>query len=197
MVRNYELTPVPAEALERILRAATRGPSAGHSQGVTLVVVEDAARRQAIASLSGEEQWSAKGYPSWLSRAPVHILLCAEPEIYRARYSKPDKRKSRLASWSIPFWYVDAGAAFMLLLLACVEEGLAAGFQGAQNLPGVRELLSIPDEVELLGLMTVGYPAPDVKSSSIEQGRRPWHQAIRRENWFSKPSVTEQNANRL
>jgi nitroreductase len=197
MVRNYRPDSVAKDSLERILAAATRGPSAGHSQGVTLVVVENAERRRAIASLAGEDAWVAKGYPAWLSLAPVHVLLCAEPQIYRSRYSKADKRNSRLASWSIPFWYVDAGAALMLLLLACVEEGLAAGFQGGQNLPGVGDFLGIPTEVELLGLITLGYPAPDVRSSSIERGRRPVQEAIRRENWTNATPPHEQDVNRL
>ena len=45
MVRAYEPEPVPREAIERIVRSVRRGPSAGFSQGLRLVVVTEAGRR--------------------------------------------------------------------------------------------------------------------------------------------------------
>ena len=32
--------------------------------------------------------------------------------------------------WPVPYWFVDAGAALMLLLLAAIDEGLGAGRVG-------------------------------------------------------------------
>ena len=32
--------------------------------------------------------------------------------------------------WPVPYWFVDAGAALMMLLLASLDEGLAAGVSG-------------------------------------------------------------------
>jgi hypothetical protein len=29
--------------------------------------------------------------------------------------------------WPVPYWHLDAGAALMLILLAAIDEGLAAG----------------------------------------------------------------------
>ena len=36
----------------------------------------------------------------------------------------------------MPYWWVDAGASMMLLLLAAVDEGLAAGFLGSHRMSG-------------------------------------------------------------
>lgn len=181
MVRNYLPRPVPDECLERILQAGLRGPSAGFAQGQHLCVVTSAERRRGIAELAGEADYVARGFDPWLSRAPVHLLLCCDPDDYRRRYAQPDK--NGLEEWPVPYWLVDAGAAFMLILLAAVEEGLAAGFLGAHRLEGVRALLQIPDSVEVIGLITLGYAAPDRRSSSLAAGRRPPAEVIHREVW--------------
>ena len=55
MVRAYRPEPVPQDALERVLEAATRAPSAGHSQGQRYIVVQDEARRARIAELCGRK----------------------------------------------------------------------------------------------------------------------------------------------
>ena len=73
----------------------------------------------------------------------------------------------------------------MLILLAAVEEGLAAGFQGAHNLGPLPEFLSIPSQVQVLGLVTLGYAAPDPRPRSIEQVRRQSSSAIHHETWES------------
>jgi nitroreductase len=156
MVRAYLEQEVSDESLERILFAATSGPSAGNSRGVHWVVVRSQTTRSAIAELAQEPLWTAKGYPPWLSRAPLHLVLCLDRSSYTERYALPDKAKS--LEWSTNFPAMDAGAAFMAVLLAAVSENLAAGFQGIHNLPGLETLLKIPDEIEVFGVVTIGHP---------------------------------------
>ena len=49
-------------------------------------------------------------------------------------------------SWPVPYWFMDIGCSVMLLLLAAVNEGLAAGFAGvtAPHFAAYRELLQLP-----------------------------------------------------
>ncbi len=180
MVREYEAQPVERDKLERLLAAALRGPSAGNSQGISLVVVQQPDNRAAIAELAGEADWVARGYPAWLSRAPVHLILCAEPRVYRDRYALPDKGGAE-KNWSVPYWHVDAGCMLMILLLSALEEGLAAGFQGIHNLPGLAELLGIPSQVEPIGLLTLGYSQSTRKGHSTSRPARA--QRIHLEQW--------------
>ena len=184
MVRNYQERVVEESKLQRILEVAQRGPSAGHAQGTSLVVVESAGTRQAIAQLAREENWVAKGYEPWLSRAPVHLILCVEPEEYHRRYAESDKQQAISSrQWPVPYWFVDGGCSLMLILLSAVEQGLAAGFQGAQNLPGLAQLLKIPPQVLPLGVVTLGYAANPRPGSSIQRKRR--QQRVHREVWHS------------
>jgi len=189
MVRRYRTDPVGPDALERIVAAAHRGPSAGYAQGVSLVVVTDAPTRSAIAESAGEPEWLNRGYDPWLSAAPVHLVLCVEPETYRDRYAESGKDPAAL---DIPWWWVDGGSALMLILQAAVDEGLAAGFLGAHAVPGLHDLLGIPTAVEVLGVVTIGHPLADRRSSSLDRGPRPAAEVTHRERWGDpEPAGTE------
>ena len=178
MVRRYRPDPIDPAALERIARAALRGPSAGYSQGVSVVVVTDPERRAEIAGLAHEADWEARGREPWLSPAPAHLVLCVEPTAYARRYAQPDKDPAALA---VPWWWVDGGAALTLVLLAAVDEGLGAGFLGAHALPGLAGLLGLPEGVIPLGVVTVGHPAEEKPRSP--RARRPEAEVLHGEGW--------------
>ena len=174
MVRRYTDEPVDSAAVERILDTARRAPSAGYSQGQRFVVVTEPARRRRVAvEACDESAYVASGFHPWISSAPVLVVPCIRVEDYRARYAEPDKAASAHPDdWQVPFWWVDGGAALMLLLLAVVDEGLAAGFLAADR-DALRDILAIPADVEPLGVVTIGHPAPDRRSGSLARGRRP------------------------
>ena len=185
MVRNYTDDPIDQSSIERLIQAARRAPSAGFSQGQYLVVVTSAEMRRAIANLAGESDYVAAGFDPWISGAPVHFVLCTSESDYHRRYEEPDKvgADGREVDWPVPYWWVDAGASMMLLLLAAVDEGLAAGFLGIHSIPGLQALLGIPDEVIPIGVVTVGHAAPDRKGRSVQRGWRKQSAVVHREGW--------------
>jgi nitroreductase len=184
MVRNYRDEPVEEATIRSILEVARRGPSAGFSQGQRFVVVTDAGTRREIAELGGESQYVAEGFDAWMSRAPVHIVPVADERAYRERYAEPDKLGDDTElDWPVPYWHVDIGASLMLLLLAVVEEGLAAGFFGVHRLDGLRDLLGIPDRAHPIGVVTVGHPAPDRRSGSLGRGWRDLDEVVSWGHW--------------
>jgi nitroreductase len=186
MVRHFTGAPVPIETIERIIRLAQHAPSAGFSQGVTFVVVTDAATRQRTAALVDEAGYVGLGQHPFISEAPVQVLLCTSEQTYVERYREPDKRPDPDAEdepWPIPYWHIDAGCAMMLVLLAAVAEGLSAGFVATWDQQGFRDLLGIPENVLPVGLILLGYGAPDVPSTSLQRGRRPLDVVLHRERW--------------
>ncbi|MDP9069403.1 MAG: nitroreductase family protein [Actinomycetota bacterium] len=185
MVRNYDARPVPPDLVDRIIDRARRAPSAGFAQGQCFVVVTAPEARAAIAALADERSHVERGFDPWLSNAPVHVVVCADQRAYEARYSTRDKARTGVdpSSWPVPYALVDAGAALMLLLLAAVDEGLAAGFLGIHRLPGLSRLLAIPEGVEALGVATLGYPAADRRSSSLRAGWKPLDEVVHRDRW--------------
>jgi nitroreductase len=185
MVRNYLADAVDPAAVDRIIDAGVRAPSAGFTQGQSFVIVTDPKRRRAIAELAGESEYVERGFDPWISRAPVHIVVCVSESAYHQRYQEPDKTDAndREIDWPVPYWWVDAGASMMAILLAAVDEGLGAGFLGVQSFEGLAEHLGIPAHVAPIGVITIGHPAPDRRSSSLDRGRRPG--VVHREQWGS------------
>ena len=183
-VRRYRPEPVDPGALDRVIDAYRRAPSAGFSQGQHLVVVTAPETRAALAHLCREEEHVRRGLPPWISSAPVLLLPCIREADYRRRYAELDKAASGGPNaWTVPFWWMDGGAALMLLMLAAVDEGLATGFLALADRDAVRRLLAIPDDVEPLGLVTLGRPLPEPPTGSQRRGRRPAAETIHRERW--------------
>ena len=185
MVRNYTLDPVDHDALLRIIEAGRRAPSAGFTQGQSFVLVTDGEVRSAIAVLAGEDEYAARGFDRWISRAPAHIAICVSEAAYHRRYQEADKTDpdGSEIEWPVPFWWVDAGASMMAILLAAVDEGLAAGFLGVHSIEGLRDLLGIPADVSPIGIVTVGHAAPDQRSGSLARGWKPDEEVIHTNRW--------------
>jgi nitroreductase len=191
MVRHYSPEPVSREAVERIVSTVRRAPSAGYSQGQRLLVLTDPAGRTEVAKALGAEGWGDQdGLEPWLESAPVHVLVCTRESDYHDRYLKEDKlQEGEEIEWPVPFWFVDAGAALMLVLLAAIDEGLAAGVSGVPRdaAAKLRDALGIPGDVEVVALVTIGHPAPDPGWSKVTsratQPRRDPAQVAHWERW--------------
>jgi nitroreductase len=185
MVRNYTDEPVDREIVDRILDRARRAPNAGFTQGFYFVAVDDAATRRQIAELGDEPDYVSRGFDPWLSSAPVHVVVCVSEADYHDRYRQPDKLQEdgTEIEWPVPYWYVDAGGALLLILLGAVDEGLAAGFFGVHRLPELKELLRIPEDVTPIGVVTMGLPAPGRRSGSSKRGRKPLDEVVYWGRW--------------
>lgn len=188
MVRHFTPEPVAAEVIERVIELARHAPSAGFTQGQAFVVVTQPQLKDAIARICGEEGYVEGGFHSFISEAPVVVIACTSEAAYHHRYQEPDKLNDdgTEISWPIPFWHMDAGCAVMILLLAVVNEGLAAGFAGIPTMQGIealRELLGIPEEVTPVGVIPIGHRAPDVPSPSLKRGRKSSSEYVHREKW--------------
>ena len=190
MVRRYAGEPVPHDAIERIVATVRRAPSAGFSQGQRLVVVTDADTRGELARLAGEDEYVAAGDEAWISAAPVHVVVATREDDYHERYRQPDKlRDGGEIGWPAPYWYVDAGAALMLLHLAALDEGLSAGVYGVlpEQVPDLKRLLGIPDDVAFVCVATIGRAAADPHegelTSRLTQRRKPLDELVYWERW--------------
>jgi nitroreductase len=186
MVRNFQKRPVPKEAIDRILDLAQHAPSAGFSQGCAYVVVTDGELRKRIGIIQGEEDfYSKRRFHKFVSEAPVLIVACVSERLYHERYHEPDKLKDdgTEMEWPVPFWHFDIGAASMIILLAAVNEGLAAAFTGVFRGKELRNLLGIPEHFQPVGIISIGYRAKDIRSPSLKRDRRPARDVVHYEHW--------------
>jgi nitroreductase len=177
MVRNYDPDrPVPQEVLERVLGNAVRAPSAGFSQGWDFVVLTAAEDREAFWTASTEPGGEPDSWLRGIRNAPCLILCCSDKGAYLSRYAEPDKgwTDQDEARWPVPYWDIDTGMAALLMLLTAVDEGLGGLFFGVppEHQDAVHQRFAIPDDRTIVGVVSVGYPAPDRKSPSLKRGRR-------------------------
>ena len=176
MIRAFKAKPVPEKSVHRILRLAQHYPSAGFSQGVAFVVVKKKQSQQKLRKLN-----RLRG------NAPLLIVPCVSEKLYHDRYHEPDKLQpdGTEIEWPTPYWHFDVGCASLLILLAAVNEGLAAYFAGAFRPDALKKELGIPDHFHPVGIISVGYPdlEKDVTSPSLKRGRRPVKEVVHYEKW--------------
>lgn len=177
MIRNYDPDrPVPEEVLDRVLATAVRAPSAGFSQGWDFVVLRTDAERATFWQVTTDVGKEPDSWLRGIQQAPCLIICCSSPDAYLDRYAEPDKgwTDRDAGRWPVPYWDVDTGMAALLMLLTAVDEGLGGLFFGVpvQHLDAVRESLAIPAGHNLVGVVALGFAAPDRKSPSLRRGRR-------------------------
>lgn len=177
MVRAFQKKSVDAELLNRIVEIASWAPSAGKAQGWHLLVLQNEdTNRFWNVTLPKEKRASFR----WqhLLDAPVIALAFADSNAYLERYSEPDKASTKLGSstesWPTPYWTVDASFATMQLLLAAHDVGLGAlffgVFSGEQKL---RSDFNVPEQMQLIGAVALGWPVPEKATEKGASARRP------------------------
>lgn len=177
MVRSYDPDRgVPDDVLHRLLDLATRAPSAGFSQGWDFLVLRQGALVR-FWEVSTDPDRPVDAWLRGMRSAPVLVLCLSDPQRYLDRYAEADKGWTDRdpQRWAVPYWDVDTGMAAMVLLLAAVDEGLGACFFGVQpeHHEAVRDAFGVPGDRRVVGVVSLGHPAPDRRSPSLRRGRRP------------------------
>lgn len=190
MTRDFADRPVDEAVIVDLVDLATRAPSAGKTQGWHLVVLsgEQTARFWDVTlpmSRRADFRWQG------LLHAPVIALPLADPLAYVQRYAEPDKAHSGLGAsaeaWPTPYWTIDASMSVMTLLLGAEDLGLGALFFGVfQGEDALRASLGIPNALQLLGAIALGWPADDTSSGpgrSASRARRQPAEVIHHGGW--------------
>jgi nitroreductase len=151
MVRKFKRDDVSEALVRRLLRAATRAPSAGNRQPWLFVVV----RARKTKALLGR---AALGQ-MFVAEAPVVIVACADVPRARARY------RERGAQYAV----IDTAFASLCLLLAATEAGLGACFVGAFHDAEVARVLRLPAEIKPLAVIPIGWPAETPKAMRLRR----------------------------
>lgn len=185
MVRNFADKPVDPAIIDRILELTRHAPSAGFTQGQSFLLVTSPEKKKAIAATCGEEEYVQRGFAPFISNAPVLLIPCTSEAAYHRRYQEADKvnEDGSEITWPVPYWFMDIGCAVMIALLAALDEGLVSAFAGSHDLEALRALLDIPAQVTPVGVISLGYRAPDIPSPSLKRGRKADEEYVHRERW--------------
>ena len=168
MVRSFSAKPIPGDTIDALISYARKAPSAGNTPGWAAITLTDTHSMSLFWDAVTDAEWRATSR-RWngLSKAPAAIVMLTNPINYTDRYSMPDKSSSGLgnpphgdgeSAWPVPYWFVDAGFASMLIMLGAQEAGLGALFLGNFRGEGrLKEVLGIPDPWRYAGTILLGY----------------------------------------
>ncbi len=188
MTRTFQGGP-RLDDVVRLAETAVRAPSAGFSQGVHLLILDEEGRL---------DFWNRTGAGSWFEgRSPgvlgaTHIVLVfGDSQAYGDRYGQEDKRDLGLADltqWQMPYWLVDAGMVAQNMLLLVEEKrwgGLFFGVHGDQT--AYFQDLGVPETARCIGAIALGFrSAEDAPSGSpTKRRRRPSEELVHIGTWVS------------
>jgi len=157
-IRAYEAKDIEPEKLARVLEAAHLAPSARNRQDWKFIIVKDPKIKEKLATIARNQKFIAE--------APVVIVACGIDCDY-------------IMSCGQPAYTVDVSIAMSYITLQAVEEGLGTCWIGAFKEEEVKELLGIPKDVRIVGMLPLGYPleVPPPKP------RKPLSQIIVEDRW--------------
>jgi nitroreductase len=159
-VREFTDQPVPDEALDRILDAGRRAPSASNWQPWDFVLVTD---REQLVELA--KVWQGAGH---VARAAAAIAIVAPVP--------KDDRQSALIQY-------DLGQATYAMTVAAADLGVGTGHAAAADQDQARAVLGFPEGRFLAYLLSVGYPSGRPLTVIRRLNRRPFDEVVHRGRW--------------
>lgn len=148
-IRKYLDVPVEWDKIGQIIEAGKAAPSSGNLQNWKFVVVKEKERRQQIADACLQQHW--------MTTAPLHIVVVAEPEPAVMHYGV---RGERL------YTVQNCAAAVENMLLAATALGLGSCWIGAFDEDMLKRAIGCTERVRPQAVVTIGYadekpPEPD------------------------------------
>ena len=154
-VRAYRESPVPPEIIRRILEAGRLTGSAMNRQPWHFIVVED---RETLRRLGALAQTGP-----YVAQAPLAIVVAIE----RTKFAVS-----------------DGSRAIQSMILTAWSEGVGSNWVGFLNMAEVKTLLGIPDHLDVLAIVSLGYPAQVIGRG--RKRRKPLSEIAHRER-FGQP----------
>ena len=151
-VRQYQDRPVPEEVLRRVLEAGRLTASGMNAQPWHFVVVQDPETLRRLGAI-------AKTGP-YIAQAPVAIAVAVDRS---------------------PLAVADASRAIHSMLLTAWADGVGGNWVGFKGLDEAKSVLGIPDDLDLLAILPLGYPAQEVGRG--KKARKPLAEVASRERY--------------
>ena len=157
-VRAYKRDPVEEDKLQQVLEAARLAPTAANRQPFQLIVIRPQGREAELQRIYAR---------AWFTQAPVIICACAIPA---KGWTRMDGKV-----------YTDVDVAIVVdhLILAATELGLGTCWIAAFDPAAAREVLGLPEGVEPIVFIPLGYPAGEPPAKE----RKPLSDLVRYDRW--------------
>ncbi|MBR5156137.1 MAG: nitroreductase family protein [Clostridia bacterium] len=149
-IRKFKSTPLTAEQLKRYIDAARVAPSAANMQPLKYIAVSNPDMSEKIFPFVKWAGYLAGEYnPKDGEHPTAYVAVCADTDIRQSGYD------------------VDMGAAVENMILAALADGVGSCWIGSIDHEKISELLEIPDNLKLLCVLALGYPAETPEETVI------------------------------
>lgn len=150
-IRRYKRREVPKEVLIRCVDAARLSPSAANRQPLKYIIVNDEKLLRSVFETLSWAGYLPQFSPSEEEMPGAYIVILLDKNISK----KADR---------------DAGIAAMSISLVAFDEGLGSCILGAVDREKLRRILKIPEYLEILLVVALGYPAesPTVEKMKVD-----------------------------
>ena len=137
--KNYLDKKIKWDKLTEILDSIRYAPSSGDLQNWKVVVVDDLENKKKLAKFSYDQ--------TWVSKASVVLVVCNDQsEVKRMFKGKADFYSTQ-----------NCAAGIQNMLLRATSLGIDSAWIRTFNAERIRSLLSIPEDIKIDALITLGY----------------------------------------
>jgi nitroreductase len=151
-VRQFRDEPIPTDVVREIVEAGHLTASAGNQQPWHFIVVQDKETLHKLGELAT--------HGPYIAQAPLAIVVAGE---------------------KTPFAVSDASRAIQDQILTAWSHGVGSNWVGFSNLPQVKPVLGIPDNIDVIAIVPFGYPAKKVGKGNKK--RKPLGEVVHNEHW--------------
>ncbi len=143
-VRSYQDKKIPRSKLQDILDKVRMAPSANNRQEWKFVIVDDENKKEKLCERAINQSFvkEASAVIAGVNTETDYVMSCGTPA-----------------------GIVDLSIALDHLTLKAAEEGLGTCWIGSFEQGEVKKMLEIPNQHNVVTLMTIGYPKRDLKKS--------------------------------
>lgn len=156
-IRLFEQKPIPPDVMERILNAGRLAPTGGNVQPLEFAVVEESANRAAVFE---QMKWAAyvqpRRTPGPNQRPVAHIVVLVNEGV------------ASQSGWS------SGAAAVENMMLVAWNEGVGSCWVGAVDRDKVKDILGIPKNVSVFGVVALGYAAEQPVAEEMTDSHKYW-----------------------
>ena len=142
-IRRFKSDEIEEELIREILDVARWAPSGGNRQPWKFIVIRDRSRLNRLS------ECSTGAKPLREARAAIAVVV--DPKVSPGTH------------------LLDGANATLYILLAAHALGLGGVWIHALGNQGMREVLDVPDDQELVSLVALGWPAEDPKPRPRKQ----------------------------
>ena len=139
-IRKYTRKDVPKKVLLKCVDAARLSPSSANRQSLKYVIVNDQELLKEVFTTLSWAAYLPDYQPSEEEMPKAYVVILLDKSI-RQNYGH------------------DAGIATMSISMVAYDEGLGSCILGAVDREKLRKILNIPDGLDVILVVALGYPA--------------------------------------